>query len=65
SPYTNINSATKMQAKGVIVNYAKEFRRNNAAAYFKLNENMVRRWVRASKKWTDNVSRNSKRVSSR
>ena len=53
-----------IEQKEVVVNYAKEFGRNNAAAHFKLNESMVGRWVRASKKWTDNVSRNSKRVGS-
>ncbi|CAI2194436.1 13098_t:CDS:2, partial [Funneliformis geosporum] len=51
-----------IEQKEVVVNYAKKFRRNNAAVYFKLNKSMVGRWVRASKKWIDNVSRNSKRV---
>ncbi|CAI2196248.1 3459_t:CDS:1, partial [Funneliformis geosporum] len=50
--------------KEVVVNYVKKFRRNNAEPHFKLNESMVEHWVRASKKWTDNVSRNSKRVGS-
>src|ERR1043165_8128039 len=50
--------------KEEVVSYAKNHGRNNAAAYFGLDKSMVGRWVKASVSWTDEVSRNYKKVGS-
>ncbi len=50
--------------KEEVVSYAKNYGRNNAAAYFGLDKSMVRRWVKVSASWTSKVSRNSKKIGS-
>ena len=53
-----------IKQKENVVSYAKENGRNRAAAYFGLDKSMVGRWVKASKNWTEEVNRNSKKVGS-
>ena len=50
--------------KEEVISYAKNYGRNNAAAYFELDKSMVGRWVKASASWTSEVSRNSKKIGS-
>ena len=52
-----------VEQKEVVVNYAKKYGRNSAAAHFGLNKSMVRRWVKACTSWNE-ISRNSKKVGS-
>ena len=51
-----------IKQKENVVSYAKENGRNRAAAYFGLDKSMVGRWVKASKNWTEEVNRNSKKL---
>ena len=53
-----------IKQKENVVSYAKENGRNRVAAYFGLDKSMVGWWVKASKNWTEEVNRNSKKVGS-
>ncbi|GET62793.1 uncharacterized protein OCT59_023295 [Rhizophagus irregularis] len=51
-----------IKQKEEVVNYAKEYGKNNAATHFGINKSMVGRWVKASISWTDEINRNIKKV---
>src|SRR5689334_2452088 len=53
-----------IEQKEVVVAYAKQHGRNKAANHFNINGSMVGRWVKASKGWTDETDKKSKRIGS-
>lgn len=52
-----------IERKQQVVNYAIEFGRNEAARHFELDNSMVGRWMKASKKWSEK-NKNIKKVGS-
>ncbi|CAI2176255.1 18521_t:CDS:1, partial [Funneliformis geosporum] len=50
-----------IELKEEVVNYAKKHKRNNVAAYFDINKNMIGHWVRANEEWIE-LSKNSKSI---
>jgi hypothetical protein len=50
--------------KKVVVTYARQRGRNEAARHFDLDKSMVGRWVKASENWTNEIKNNTMRVGS-
>lgn len=53
-----------IEQKNIVINFAKQYGRNKAAAHFNLDASMVGRWVKASANWNSEISLNSKRIGS-
>nr|CAG8630481.1 9501_t:CDS:2 [Entrophospora candida] len=61
---TDTDTDDTVEKKKEVTEYAKKHGRNSAARHFKIDRTMIGRWVKASNKWDDKVSNNSKRIGS-
>ena len=58
------HSSYSIKQKKEVITYVEQYERNKAAKHFQLNGSMVGCWVKASKTWTTELSKNSRQVGS-